>query len=184
MNLFFCLWILVSFCYLAPPPVPSVHLLTPWHDVFPSEKVEFQCNISNSSEYTFTWSRDGKNILASNSGEGSLLTVTVGALDSGSYTCKAHHTATGHQTASGNSEMLTVHRKLVSLFVRLRGTAVCEIKFPGSSMSLSHQQKGHSQLYTQSQTGEPCTRENLSTSTARWPLGLVGTLFGITIRLK
>ncbi|XP_075878642.1 hemicentin-2 isoform X3 [Nelusetta ayraudi] len=96
----------------APHPVPSVSLLTPWHDVFPSEKVEFQCSVSinNSYEYTFTWSRDGHNILPSNSGDGSLLTVTVGALDSGSYTCKAHHTATGHQTASGNSEMLTVHQ--------------------------------------------------------------------------
>lgn len=176
----------MSFCYVAPHPVPSVSLLTPWHDVFPSEKVEFQCSVSinNSYEYTFTWSRDGHNILPSNSGDGSLLTVTVGALDSGSYTCKAHHTATGHQTASGNSEMLTVHRKWHSLFVRLRGTAVCEIKFPGSSMSLSHQQKGHSQLCTQSQTGGPCTRENLSTSAARWPLGLVGPLCGITIRLK
>lgn len=174
----------MSFYYSAPAPVPSVRRLTRWRDVFPSEKVEFKCSISNSSEYTFTWSRDGQNITATNLPNGSLLTMTVGEPDSGSYTCKAHHTATGRQAAAGNSEMLTVHRKWDSLFVRLRGTAVCEIKFPGSSMSLSHQQKGHSQLCTQSQTGEPCTLENLSTSSARWTSGLIGPLFGITIRLK
>lgn len=180
MNLFFVYEFLCLFYYSAPPPVPSVSLLTRWHDVFPSEKVEFLCNITNSSEYTFTWSRDGRNIPA-NTGNGSLLTVTVGEQDSaGSYTCKAQHTATGRQVAADNSEMLKVHRKWDSLFVRLRGTAECEIKFPGSSMSLSHQQKD-SQLCMQSQTGEPCTRENLSTSAARWTLGLIGRLFGITI---
>lgn len=148
MKLIIMIWTSCRYCFFiyeflclscSASPVPSVRLLTKWLDVFPSEKVEFECSISNKSEYTFTWSRDGKEITASNPGDGSLLMMTVDTWSSGIYTCKALHTATG-RLATASSEILTVHCKWDSLFVHLRGTAVCEIKFPGSSMSFSQQQ--------------------------------------------
>lgn len=114
-----------------------MHLLTKWHDVFPSEKVKFKCSISNSSEYTFSWSRDGQNIPDPGPNvllqeDGSLLTVTMGPPEqfSGSYTCKALHKATGDRAIAANSEILMVHREWNGLFVCLsvlRGTAVLKI---------------------------------------------------------
>lgn len=96
----------------------SVRLLTKWRDVFLSEKVKFECSISSSSEYTFSWSRDGQEIKASDPnvmlpGDGALLMVTVGAPEqsSGSYTCKALHKATKLEVIATNSETLMVHRK-------------------------------------------------------------------------
>lgn len=82
------------------------------------EKVEFKCNIeTDSSDYTFTWSRDGKEIGRSDpnvllSEEGSLLTITAAAETySGGYTCKAHDKTTGNNTSATNSLKLKVYRK-------------------------------------------------------------------------
>lgn len=82
------------------------------------EKVEFKCNIdSDSSNYNFTWSRDGKEIGGSDpnvllTGEGSLLTITAAAETySGGYTCKVHDITTGRNTSATNSVNLKVHRK-------------------------------------------------------------------------
>lgn len=98
--------------------VPSVLLLTAWTDVYPTEKVEFKCNIdTDSSDYTFTWSRDGQEIGGSDpnvllSEDGSLLTITVAAeSSSGGYTCKAHDKTTGRNTSATNSRKLKVLRK-------------------------------------------------------------------------
>lgn len=82
------------------------------------EKVEFKCNIdSDSSNYAFTWSRDGKEIGGSDpnvllSGEGSVLKMTAAAETySGDYTCKVHDATTGRNTSAGNSLKLKVYRK-------------------------------------------------------------------------
>lgn len=104
-------------CYVSAPPVPSVHVLTKWNKVYLSEKVKFKCSISNSTEYTFSWSKDGREITASDSnvllsGDGSLLSMTMVSTHlTGSYTCKALHSATGHWATATNSETLTVLRK-------------------------------------------------------------------------
>lgn len=182
LNEFFCCYVLV----------PSVLLLTKWRDVYLSERVKFECSISNSSQYTFSWTRDGHAITASESSEllsvdGSLLTVVMGAPErsSGSYTCKAIHKATRQEVIAANSEMLTVHREWTCLFVCqsiLHGSAVIERKSPGSSLSLP-QEIGLSQLCTWNQIWEPCTLENLFNSPACWLIPLAGTLLGNTIQV-
>lgn len=102
-------------CVFSAPPVPSVHLLTTWRDVFLSEKVKLECRISSSADYTFSWTRDGRDVTASDStvslaGDGSQLTLTMGEPESssGSYTCKALHKATGSLAVAANSETLRV----------------------------------------------------------------------------
>lgn len=114
---FFGVYIWLCFNFSAPPAT-SVLQLTSWLDVFPTEKVEFKCNIdTDSSDYTFAWSRDGKVIGGSDpnvllSEDGSLLTVTAAAETySGLYTCKAHDKTTGHNTSAANSPKLKVYRK-------------------------------------------------------------------------
>ncbi|XP_010764984.1 carcinoembryonic antigen-related cell adhesion molecule 5 [Notothenia coriiceps] len=76
-------------------PVPTVARLSSWLDVFPSEKVEFDCNVNSSSDWTFTWYRNAEklqdidpNVTAS----GSKLMITATTTTySGSYSCKGHH---------------------------------------------------------------------------------------------
>lgn len=102
---------------LPEPPVPSLLLQTTWPDVFPSEKVEFSCSVNGSSEWTFTWSRNGQEVQDSDpnvslSEEGSMLTITAATQTySGSYTCKAHHKTKGVTIAASNSVELKVYCK-------------------------------------------------------------------------
>nr|XP_046252037.1 titin isoform X2 [Scatophagus argus] len=96
------------------PPIPSLQQQQPtWLDVFPSEKVVFICNITGSSDWTFTWSRDNKQIQSSDpnvltSAGGSVLTITAAQIHSGSYTCKGLHTTKGVATADSNPLTLKV----------------------------------------------------------------------------
>lgn len=102
-------------------PVPSLQLQTTWPDVFPSEKVELNCSVTGSSDWTFIWSRNGQQVQDSDpnvslSEEGSVLTITAAAqVYSGSYTCKAHHKTKGVTTAASNSLELQVYCKLYFL---------------------------------------------------------------------
>ncbi|XP_045913321.1 carcinoembryonic antigen-related cell adhesion molecule 5-like isoform X1 [Micropterus dolomieu] len=46
-------------------PVPSLKLMTPWLDVFPSESVKFRCGMDGSSDsWTYSWYKDGKELQA------------------------------------------------------------------------------------------------------------------------
>ncbi|XP_015823441.3 Fc receptor-like protein 5 [Nothobranchius furzeri] len=80
------------------PPVPTLEQVTPWEDVFTSEKVEFRCEV-NSPDVTATWHKDG----AALGKEGSLLSISsVTEADQGLYTCKAQlkskHVSSGPST--------------------------------------------------------------------------------------
>uniref|UniRef100_A0A3B4ZD63 Titin-like n=1 Tax=Stegastes partitus TaxID=144197 RepID=A0A3B4ZD63_9TELE len=93
------------------PPVPSLQQVSTWSDVFPSEKVEFRCTVSDSSDWTFTWYRSGNKIDSdpslSFSGDGSVLTIT--SATGGIYSCKGQHKTNGVMTQSSNSLQLNVY---------------------------------------------------------------------------
>ncbi|XP_073326373.1 hemicentin-1 [Pagrus major] len=97
------------------PPVPSLQQQSAWLDVFPSEKVVLNCSVAGSSDWSFTWSRSGQDIQASDpsvslSAEGSVLTVTADAqTSSGSYSCKGLHKTKGVTTPESNTLKLTVY---------------------------------------------------------------------------
>ncbi|XP_077464560.1 cell adhesion molecule CEACAM5 [Stigmatopora argus] len=93
---------------LSEPPVPSLHLLSHCSDVFPSEEVHFECRVNDSSDWTFSWYRNGQpvedadpNVSLNSSHTKALLTITAESqLYSGTYTCKAHHKTKGISTKS------------------------------------------------------------------------------------
>uniref|UniRef100_A0A8C5D658 Titin-like n=1 Tax=Gouania willdenowi TaxID=441366 RepID=A0A8C5D658_GOUWI len=90
------------------PPSPLLQLKTAWLDVFPSEKVEFSCGIKDSSEWTFTLLRDGKN-LASFPRDGSTLKVTAGAGGTERYSCVGHHEVKKTPSQTSSSVELRVY---------------------------------------------------------------------------
>uniref|UniRef100_A0A3Q3F0I9 Titin-like n=1 Tax=Labrus bergylta TaxID=56723 RepID=A0A3Q3F0I9_9LABR len=99
------------------PPVPSLQLQSTWLDVFPSEKVEFRCDVAGSSDWSFTWKQNQGQVEASDPNvslfkDGSILTVTAADPNySGSYSCKGQHKTQGNYTADSEPLQLTVHRK-------------------------------------------------------------------------
>ncbi|XP_068180932.1 obscurin-like protein 1 isoform X2 [Antennarius striatus] len=96
-------------------PVPALEIQSIFLDVFPSEKVEFSCSIAGSSDWTFTWSRDGQEVQESDPNvslfaEGSILKLSAATQTySGSYNCKGHHKTKNVITAASNSLGLTVN---------------------------------------------------------------------------
>lgn len=97
-------------------PVPSLQLKSRWLDVFPSEKVEFTCSISDISDWTINWYRSGTQIDQDSnlifSAERSVLTITAGTPYSGSYSCEGvHKTREDVNTQRSNSLDVKVHGK-------------------------------------------------------------------------
>ncbi|XP_034551723.1 titin [Notolabrus celidotus] len=96
-------------------PHVRMQLQSPWPEVFPSEKVEFRCDVTGSSDWTFIWQRNKKQIRESDpnvsiNADRSVLTIT--AADQtymGFYSCTAQHKTEGITTAESNSVGLIVH---------------------------------------------------------------------------
>ncbi|XP_059190177.1 titin [Centropristis striata] len=90
------------------PLVPNLQLLSGWSDVFPTEKVELDCSIPDSSDWTFTWYRTpNQNPIGTTPGT-KLGTTAV----SGSYFCKGQHKTSGEFTGPSNIVPLTVYAKV------------------------------------------------------------------------
>ncbi|XP_077369722.1 obscurin-like protein 1 [Festucalex cinctus] len=94
------------------PPVPSLHLQSPWWDVFPFEKAEFRCSINDSSDWTFTWYRNEQRLpdadinVSSNPPHQETLTIAEASrAHSGIYSCKAHHKVKGDSINSNQVEL-------------------------------------------------------------------------------
>uniref|UniRef100_A0A3P8S437 Ig-like domain-containing protein n=1 Tax=Amphiprion percula TaxID=161767 RepID=A0A3P8S437_AMPPE len=120
------------------PPVPVLQQTSGWLEIFPSEKVKFSCTISGSSDWTFTWYRNGDKIDAdanfSFPGDGSVLTITA-ATNSGKYTCKGQHKTKSVMTQSSNSLELKVHANRPKPKLS-RGSDYQEM-FPGESITFA-----------------------------------------------
>ncbi|XP_029910619.1 carcinoembryonic antigen-related cell adhesion molecule 5 [Myripristis murdjan] len=98
------------------PPVPSLERKTQWPDVFQSEKVELSCVVAGSSDWTFTWRKDGAELQKSSSlsldAEGSLLTIlSATQTDQGIYTCQGHHKNRKISTGFSNTVNIKVDDK-------------------------------------------------------------------------
>ncbi|XP_041656198.1 hemicentin-1 isoform X2 [Cheilinus undulatus] len=97
------------------PPMPSLKLQSLWLDVFPSEKVEFRCTFTGSSDWSIVWSRNEEQVEDSDpnvslSTDRSILTITAAnPIYSGSYSCKGQHKRKVISTADSNTLQLTVH---------------------------------------------------------------------------
>ncbi|XP_061552397.1 titin-like [Phycodurus eques] len=94
------------------PPVPSLHLLSPWGDVFPFEKAAFECRVNDGADWTFGWYRNGQRVqeedqnVSFNSSRRAALTLTAASQAyAGLYFCKAHHKLKGESTSSNPLEL-------------------------------------------------------------------------------
>uniref|UniRef100_A0A3Q2CWJ9 Basement membrane-specific heparan sulfate proteoglycan core protein-like n=1 Tax=Cyprinodon variegatus TaxID=28743 RepID=A0A3Q2CWJ9_CYPVA len=72
-------------------PVPVLKRKTQWWDVFPSERAELGCEMEGSSEWIFTWFKNGENVAGNSvtiSEDGSILTITkASGSHHGNYSC-------------------------------------------------------------------------------------------------
>ncbi|KAM9341839.1 Fc receptor-like protein 5 [Pholidichthys leucotaenia] len=115
-------------------PVPVLLLQTSWYDVFPSEKVELRCSISNSenSEWTFSWYRDDSKITSDGS---SVLTVTADPQKHGSYFCEGKHKTKGVVTERSQRMELKVYPNKPK--PTLSRSSSFGVMYPGESIEFS-----------------------------------------------
>nr|XP_033485460.1 titin isoform X2 [Epinephelus lanceolatus] len=73
-------------------PVPILKLETPWSDVFPTESVKLSCDMDRTSDWKYTWSKDGRQVQAENSvffkSDGAILSIdSASSSHHGRYKC-------------------------------------------------------------------------------------------------
>ncbi|KAF3860484.1 hypothetical protein F7725_000739 [Dissostichus mawsoni] len=156
------------------PPVPTVERLSSWLDVFPSEKVEFGCNVDGSSDWTFTWYRDAAQLQVTDpnvSASGSKLTITATTKTySGSYSCKGHHKTRPDDTTETSAPVqLTVYANHPK--PTLTRSSKFNTMFPGESVTFTckvNVSSGWSYLWyhnnTEIQTSDPNFRVDINNS--------------------
>ncbi|XP_037136662.1 titin isoform X2 [Syngnathus acus] len=117
-------------------PVPSLHLMSPWWDVFPFEKAQFECRVNDSSDWTFSWYRNGELLDDAEpnvSSDQATLTITPASQSySGMYSCKAHHKVIG-QSSDSNTVQLKVYANKPKPTLVLKPTL--QQMFPGESVT-------------------------------------------------
>ncbi|RVE70613.1 hypothetical protein OJAV_G00065970 [Oryzias javanicus] len=101
---------------ISDPPKPSLAHLTPWLDVFETEKVEMSCNVSDPT-WTFTWYKDDRELQKTPSltwkENGSKLTISsIARAHRGNYACKAHLTPRSVSSNSSKELHLKVYESL------------------------------------------------------------------------
>ncbi|XP_061841414.2 cell adhesion molecule CEACAM5-like isoform X2 [Nerophis lumbriciformis] len=94
------------------PPVPSLHLQSPWFEIFPFEKAEFLCLINDSSDWNVTWYKSGSQVqetdpnLSFSMSQGVVLTIPAALpAHSGLYVCQGHHKVKGNTSYSNSLEL-------------------------------------------------------------------------------
>ncbi|XP_061759255.1 basement membrane-specific heparan sulfate proteoglycan core protein-like isoform X2 [Nerophis ophidion] len=121
------------------PPVPSLHLQSPWAEIFPFEKAEFLCLINDSSDWNVTWYKSGSEVqetdpnLSFSMSQGVVLTITAASpAHSGLYVCQGHHTVKGSTTYSNRLELKVDANKPKAT---LKQNPKWEHMYPGESVT-------------------------------------------------
>uniref|UniRef100_A0A3Q2NZ73 Hemicentin-1-like n=1 Tax=Fundulus heteroclitus TaxID=8078 RepID=A0A3Q2NZ73_FUNHE len=123
---------------VSDPPTPILKLLSAWPDVFEKETLSFSCEVS-SSEWTFTWQRDGTELqdnsrLIQNEKGSTLNILAVRLNDQGLYTCKAHLKHRRVSSDPSNSSTVSVYKSLPEPIVRK--DRVFDPLYPGETVKL------------------------------------------------
>ncbi|XP_035864206.1 carcinoembryonic antigen-related cell adhesion molecule 5-like isoform X4 [Sander lucioperca] len=119
-------------------PVPSLKLVTPWLDVFPTERVKLSCVMDGTSDWTYTWYRDGQQVLADGTvsfdSNGATLSISsASAAHVGQYSCKGH--LNDRSVSSNSSPGLTLKVYDKKPTVILTQDPEYKVMFPGESVS-------------------------------------------------
>uniref|UniRef100_A0A8C2ZIF9 Ig-like domain-containing protein n=1 Tax=Cyclopterus lumpus TaxID=8103 RepID=A0A8C2ZIF9_CYCLU len=80
-------------------PVPSLKLITPWLDVFPTESVKFNCWMDGSTDWKYMWFKDSKLVLEDNTASFNAATLSISSASA------SHH---GRYSCSGKLKSRTV----------------------------------------------------------------------------
>lgn len=92
-------------------PGPSLELITPWLDVFPTESVKLRCGLGNSSDWTYTWYKQlqevqADNVVSFDSNRATLSISSAAVVHGGQYNCMGH--LTDRSVRSNSSSGLTL----------------------------------------------------------------------------
>ncbi|XP_034732659.1 hemicentin-1-like [Etheostoma cragini] len=103
-------------------PVPSLNLATPWLDVFPTESVKLSCGMDGTSDWTYIWFNDGKQVEANNivsfdSDAATLSISSAAALHRGQYSCSGKLKSRSVNSTFSSVQTLGVHGKLLLFFI-------------------------------------------------------------------
>lgn len=82
--------------------------------MFPAETVEMKCEMNDSSDWTFTWYKDGQMIRADDvvsfdSNEASLSINSASAAHAGTYHCMGHLNKRSVSSSNSSEHILTVY---------------------------------------------------------------------------
>lgn len=125
-------------------PVPSLKLLTPWLDVFPSESVHMSCGMNDSSDWTYTWYKDDERVRTESffavDSRGSLFMNSTSAVCSGEYSCKGHLNSRSVSSKSSSGLLLTVYGECLLLKKKVAFTNYCLLIFE-NLLTLRHETK-------------------------------------------
>ncbi|KAM8754905.1 hemicentin-1 [Acanthopagrus schlegelii] len=110
-------------------PAPSVKKSTPWSDVFPRESVKLSCEMKDSSDWIYTWFRDGQEVQA----DGTLSINSASPVHAGQYTCMGSLKGRSVSSSKSSGFNLTVHDKPPS--VTLTQDPDYKVMFPEESVS-------------------------------------------------
>ncbi|XP_032376618.1 sialoadhesin [Etheostoma spectabile] len=121
-------------------PVPSLKLATPWLDVFPTESVKLSCGMDGTSDWTYTWDKDGQqvraDIVASFDSNGATLSISsASAAHAGQYNCKGHLKDRSLSSSSSSGLTLKVYDKKPTVI--LTQYPEYKVMFPGEPVSFS-----------------------------------------------
>lgn len=83
-------------CFFLEIPSPKVEKRTSWLHVFPTESVRLSCEMDNSSDWMFTWYKDGQEVHAgqgvSFDQDATVLSINwASASHRGQYSCSGKH---------------------------------------------------------------------------------------------
>ncbi|KAK5923718.1 hypothetical protein CgunFtcFv8_000663 [Champsocephalus gunnari] len=121
-------------------PVPSLKLITPWLDVFPTESVKLSCEMNDNSDWIYKWSKDGNEVqadtFASFDSKGATLSISsASAAHTGHYTCKGQLGQRSVSSRFSSTCNLTVYDEKPT--VLLQQDPEYNVMFPGESVSFS-----------------------------------------------
>ncbi|KAE8293501.1 hypothetical protein D5F01_LYC08613 [Larimichthys crocea] len=121
-------------------PVPSLTRKTQWLDVFPDESVQLSCGMSDSSEWIYTWRKDGQEVQANthvsfDSNGATLFIKSASAAHAGQYTCSANLKGRSVNSIISSGIKLTVYDKKPS--ATLIQDPDYKTMFPGESVSFN-----------------------------------------------
>ncbi|XP_070695542.1 basement membrane-specific heparan sulfate proteoglycan core protein [Pempheris klunzingeri] len=128
------------FLRISEIPVPSLKLLTPWVDVFPTESVRLSCGMDGSSDWTYMWHKDGHEVQADDvvSFDLDKTTLTISSASAsrrGEYSCSGKFKSRPVSSSFSSGQTLDVYETKPRVI--LTQNPIYNVMHTGDSVSFS-----------------------------------------------